>query len=608
MFRELVELARDLESKGKLPPPGFYYYREPIKWVVHLWPDRVYIESALIDRPRPFSGRTSDLQAHLLVDEAGYAVGANKEKNGTDRRSEEKHKIFCELLRVFLASESLKDPFLREAIVWLATALKYDRVRKDPRFGEMLSKDWVSFVPETGPLAGKHLFGHSDAKDFWLFELQKRSLPSSKKEKNQVRGECSVCGRENILVGKIPLGVKLAGTTPLHSLNADAFISFLAGTATFKKAHLGLCFECGDTASRAFNYLSNSDQHRRTLLYDKDKRDSLANQIALFWVKATAPIKIGETLLDFSNLDEIDFGAALAVTSGKSAQATASQLLELLKLPWTAVDSNLSLDDYSFYLGIFSPNIGRIALRELLVVSITTLKKNLLRFLEATRMTSSWGDPAQPFPIGTIIQALESNSPNLLRGLLRSAYLGYDPPQGLWTAAVNRFHNPNILQDPREAWRLQALASALKIGIFYHTKEAETMSELNPQYVSQAYHCGRLLAVLERAQQIHYYHRYKKRLDTTIVNRAYGGCSVSPAVTLGGLLRLASTSHLPEAGERINKLIEEISDELVRLGGMPKTLTLAEQGEFGLGFYHQRATLRSLQSNEEKEPIEGGGQ
>ena len=47
MFRTLVELGRDLEAKDKLPPPGFYYYKEPVKWVVHLRKDRVYLESTL---------------------------------------------------------------------------------------------------------------------------------------------------------------------------------------------------------------------------------------------------------------------------------------------------------------------------------------------------------------------------------------------------------------------------------------------------------------------------------------------------------------------------------------------------------------------------------
>ncbi|MCL5022238.1 MAG: type I-C CRISPR-associated protein Cas8c/Csd1 [Nitrospirae bacterium] len=605
MFKALVELGHDLEDKGELPSPGYYYYREPIKWVVHLWEDRVYLEAALLEYSRPFSGRTSDVQAHLLTDEAGYALGVSKDKSGTDKRAEKKHKTFCELLREFQKWEGLKNPALREATVWLDVALKEGRVRQDPRFGDVLSKDWVSFVPEAGPLFGHHLFEHAEAKHFWMVELQKRSSPGGKKENRRVQGECAVCGRKSLLVGKIPLGVKLAGNTPLHSVNADAFASFVSGASAFKKTHLGLCFECGDTASRAFNYLSNSEQHRRSLIYDREKRDSLTNQIALFWVKALAPIQVGESILDLNNLGSIDFGAALASTSGKPALATTSQLLDMLKLPWSSADSSLSLDDYGFYLGILSPNVGRVALREWVAVSLTVLKKNLARFLEASCIVSPRGLTPQPLSIGTLLQALESRSPNLSKGLLRTAYLGYDPPQGLWVAAVNRFRIPNILQDPREAWRLQALAAAIKLGRYYKGKEVDNMAELNPEYQNPAYLCGRLLAVLEEAQQVASFFKNKKRLDKTIVNSSYGGASTSPKATFGRLMNVASSAHLPDVGKALNELIEEVMSSLCEVGGFPRTLSLEGQADFALGFYHQRAAFRTKRGNKKNE---GGNQ
>jgi CRISPR-associated protein Csd1 len=604
MFRELVELGRELgDRKDKLPPPGFYYYGEPIRWVVHLWPDRVYLEATELPLPRPFSGRTSDVQAHLLTDEAGYALGVAKDRTGAgDKRSPEKHQAFRELTRKFIASGVLKDLRLKEALEWLEDILKLGLPQQDARYGEVLSKDWVSFVPEVGPLAGHHLFEHPEAKAFWVLEMQERSAPGEKKEKRTIIGECAVCGRQGVLVGKIPLGVKLAGVSPLHSLNADAFTSFQSGSASFKRAHLGLCFECGDTASRAFNYLSNSEQHRRTLFYDKDKRDSLANQIALFWLKAPAPIRVGETTLDLSNLDQLDLGAVLAEVSGKDRppQATASQLLELLKLPWAPVDSRLRLDEYGFYLGVLSPNVGRVALREWVAVSLTSLKQNLAKFLESTRIVSTWGDPARPLSIGTLLQALETANPNLSRGLLRTAYLGLEPPHGLWTAAVKGFRNPNNLQDPREAWRLQALAGALKLGLFYG--EEETMSELNPEYRSKAYLCGRLLAVLEEAQQ----RASSFSLNKTLVDRFYGAASTAPAASFGGLVRLATTAHLPEVGKEVNLLMEEVMSKLDVAGGFPRTLTLAEQAEFALGFYHQRANFRASRGKNKAQASEGG--
>ena len=74
MFRELVELGERLETRSNFPPPGFYQYGEPIRWIVHVSSSELYIEESELAIPRPFDGRTSAVRAHPLVDEAGTHV------------------------------------------------------------------------------------------------------------------------------------------------------------------------------------------------------------------------------------------------------------------------------------------------------------------------------------------------------------------------------------------------------------------------------------------------------------------------------------------------------------------------------------------------------
>lgn len=592
MFRELVELARDLDTQGKLPPVGYYYYGQPIKWIVHIWPDRVYIEESDLEKARPYSGRTSDVQAHILADEAGYALGVSKDKTGTgDRRSKEKHKAFRELIHKFLRWEGVTDQALRTAIGWLENILQNNLPQKDPRFQDVLTKDWVSFLLEEGSLAGQHLFEHPEVKAFWITEMQERSAPGDKNNKKLVIGECSVCGQSNVpLVGKIPLGVKLAGTVPLHSYNNSAFPSFQSGSEPQKSTHLGLCFTCGDSAARAFNYLSNSDKHKKSIVWDKDKRDSLVNQTALFWLKSPGDsmIEAGETVLDMEEL-LAPIGNALAEERTKEGTPPPElgQLSALLNLPWKPTEAGLTLSDFAFYLGILSPNVGRIALREWISVSLADLKQNLREFHKATRIVSSWGDPATPHSISRILGASAIENPNYNRGLIRSAFLGYKPPIGLLEAAVKRIRNPDILQDAKEAWRLQSLAAAIKLQLTFGKEEE--MEELNPQRRTQAYLSGRLLAVLEEAQL----RASDFKINTTLVDRFYGSASTAPASVFGNLLRLATIAHLPEVGKTLNELIEEVMSHLDEVGGFKKTHTLSEQAEFALGFYHQRAHFRA---------------
>jgi len=595
MFRALVALGRELEANGELPSVGFYKYGDPIRWVVHIWSDRIYLESAELEHPRPFDGRTSAIRAHPVADEAGYALGVTREKAGIDKRAAEKHTTFRDLMRKFLVSSQDIDPDLRKALQWVDNALERELVQKDPRYEEILSKDWVSFVPEEGALVGQHLFDHHDVRKFWMAELEERSRAGDGESK--AIGECAVCGKTRSLVGKIPK-VKLVSTVPLHGLNADAFVSHMSGSGVFKRAHLGICFTCGETAARAFNYLSGSAQHRKTLFWDRNKRDSLTNQIAIFWLKAPAPLYMGETVLDQDALLAA-LGTVLAeeqpVNRNEPPQAALSQMAQLIELPWKPKEEGLNLDQYKFYLGILSPNVGRIAVRDWFATSLAELRDHLAQFLKATRIVSSWGDPARPLSIATLIQATEASNPNLSRALLRTAYLGHLTPRGLLESAVQRFRIPATLQDPRENWRSQALVSAIKLNLFYGKEEVKQMEQLDPTNTSPPYLCGRLLAILEEAQQ----RASGWGLNATLVDRFYGSASTAPASVFGTLIRATTTAHLPklrkeQRGYRnVEELLENVAVQLSTTGGFPPTLTTKEQAEFALGFYHQRADFRA---------------
>jgi CRISPR-associated protein Csd1 len=590
MFKELVELGKDLEGSGKLQPVGFYSYREPIRWIVHLWPDRIYLEETELDRPRPSESRTSATRAYPLADEASYALGVTRGSKKEDRKAPEKHETFRALIRKLLVSPQVRDSALREAVNWFEEALDNGRIQADPRFPEILAKDWVSFVPEEGPLKGQHLFEHPEVKAFWVEELMERNAAGA--EGKTPIGECAICGQSRSLVKKMPK-VKLVGTAPLHSLNTDAFVSYLVGRESFKRAHLSMCFICSEIAARAFNYLSNSRRHRRDIITDPKRRDSPVNQIALFWLKGPwSPIQIGETVLDLDELLDA-LGSAVAearpIEGEKAPPPDLSQLARLLELPWKPQEAGLGLGDYGFYLAVLSPNVGRIALREWIPISLDALKNHLANFLQATRIVSPWGDPPRPQSIATMLQACEIANPNFTRGLLRTAYLGYAPPPGLLEATVPRFRNPRVLQDPKASWQARALVSLMKMALFYRKEEMKTMEQLDQSRDNPAYLCGRLLAILEQAQL----RAANFKIKETIVDRSYGAASTAPAVIFGGLIRLATVAHLPKVGKDLKERMEEVMERLQAAGGFPKTLTLAQQAEFALGFYHERAALRA---------------
>ena len=621
MFRELVQYGEELERKGKLPPVGFYSYGAPIHWVVHLKAGSAFLEKTELDIERPYSGRTGKVEAHLLTDEAGYVFGLpDEKKDGGDPKTlvkaASKQVSFRTLIRSFLKSESLRDAELRAAIKLLLETLENNRVQSDPRFKNVESKQWVSFQTDLGTLAGQHLFLHEDAKRFWVEEMQRRTAISP-----PITGECAICKHMKSLVKKIPVGAYLVSTVPLHSLNKDAFVSFRQKS---EDSSIGICYECSDTASRTFNYISDTraEVHRRDISRSKKvkDRDKLENQIALFWLASSkaedVKVEIDNKIFSF---DSLTLDLALAIAEDRSIEgepkAEMAQLAQLLETTWRVKDGVLNLADVGFNLGILSPNVGRIALREWITVSLEQLKTSYAKYFKATRMVSSWGDEPKSFSVSNLVNAVESSNPNLSRALLRTLMLGNEPPFALLNAALTKFSNPNVINDQKHnnpldrarARRLQQqLMSGIKLVRFF--KGDMEMSEVNYRNQSSPYLSGRLLSLLEEAQLRH----SEFKINATIVDRNYGAACVSPGTTFGRLIRLATVAHLPNVGGHklklagfdtpptLSQLVENTIEGIDKDGGFRRVMTLTEQADFAIGFYHQRSAIRASRRKKEQ--------
>lgn len=126
------------------------------------------------------------------------------------------------------------------------------------------------------------------------------------------------------------------------------------------------------------------------------------------------------------------------------------------------------------------------------------------------------------------------------------------------------------------------------------------------------YVCGRLLAVLARAQYL-----AVGDVDATVVDRFYGRASVAPQSVFPVLLKLArhhlakADDKYPGVGTNLQRDIEEILSLVPRRADacpdLPNLLSLPMQGRFALGFYHQQGWYRAeserkRQAREERLP------
>ena len=103
------------------------------------------------------------------------------------------------------------------------------------------------------------------------------------------------------------------------------------------------------------------------------------------------------------------------------------------------------------------------------------------------------------------------------------------------------------------------------------------------------YRLGRLFAVLERVQEA-----ANPNINATVKDRFFAAASSAPVTVFGNLVRLAQ-NHLSKLGKekpgyRVNleKLLQEVVGGVARF---PAHLSLDNQGQFAIGYYHQRQSF-----------------
>jgi CRISPR-associated protein Csd1 len=115
-----------------------------------------------------------------------------------------------------------------------------------------------------------------------------------------------------------------------------------------------------------------------------------------------------------------------------------------------------------------------------------------------------------------------------------------------------------------------------------------------------AYRLGRLFAVFERIQE-----EANPGINATIRDRYFGSASSNPVAVFPTLNRLKN-HHLGKLDNRgraqnLEKLVGTIMDALPAADPFPSTLSLADQGRFAVGYYHQRqhaSTYRAIAEQE----------
>lgn len=207
---------------------------------------------------------------------------------------------------------------------------------------------------------------------------------------------------------------------------------------------------------------------------------------------------------------------------------------------------SLTVEAKDFYFLALSAYTSRIVVRDYHETSLPSVQASLAGWFERLDLVGPDGRPARPPGVFGLAASLYRDPKDIPKHvtveLLRSAILGSPLPRDLLALAVRRntaTQGPFYRQNGKPYDSLQRLA--LIKAVLSQSPGGDNLSQLNRENPEPAYHCGRLLSVLESIQRVAI-----PGLNATLTDRHYGAACASPGTIFGNLLKDATSAHLPK--------------------------------------------------------------
>jgi CRISPR-associated protein Csd1 len=241
-----------------------------------------------------------------------------------------------------------------------------------------------------------------------------------------------------------------------------------------------------------------------------------------------------------------------------------------------------------FYVLGLSPNAARIAVRFFIKDTVKGMSENIYKhFKDLEIFGKSNFLSLFKLLVSTAVKEETNNIvPHLAGDFMMSILQGLPYPQTLLQSVVNRIQTEQKITYPRAAL-IKAYLNRLSR---YKKQKEEITVKLDMANTNIGYVLGRLFATLEKLQA-------DAQGDTnSTIMRYYSSASSTPIIVFANLIRLHH-HHLDKLSKSkvghliyFEKLIGEIVDKISINGNItyPTHLSLINQGNFSIGYYHQR--------------------
>lgn len=544
-------------AESALAPAGFEY--KEIPFILEITADGKLIQ---IEDTRSGDGKkkrarpelvpqsvkkTSGVAANLLWDNAGYVLGVDTK--GKPERVKAQQAAFAERIRHANADS---DAGITAVLAFL-DHLEPDTLAQSPYWEEIVADNPNLTFRLQGQL---HLVCQSP-------KVQAALAPVAAAD-NNAKATCLVTGQPAEIERLHPAikgvwGAQSSGAN-IVSFNKDAFCSY--------HKDQGFNAPVGKEAVFAYTTALNS-------LLGKDSKQRL---------------QVGDTSMVFWATQATELETQLVDIFGEPTKDDPDRNTETIQALYKSVQFgrySTGEDQTLFYILGLAPNASRISIRFWEVTTVQQLAVRICRHFDDLALVHS---PKQ-LPYLSVFRLLTAvalqnkadNIPPRLGGeLMRSIVEGLPYPRTLLSAAIQRIRATRAV-----SYELAAIVKAClnRATRYTHPEQPEEFKvSLDQANLNIGYRLGRLFAVLEKIQE-----EASPGINATIRDRYYGAASSTPISVFTTLLKLKN-HHLNKLAHpgRVVYFEKKLGEIIAGMSDFPNLLSLADQGRFAIGYYHQR--------------------
>ncbi len=562
MIRELSDLGkrlREVSSEGKIIHNALK--DEPVSIDLIILSDGSFVRFDVIEKIyRPAEAITAKKgKARLLLDKAEEVLGyaGNSKKHGLFMGKLEEYKELKELEPVFLFYGSNKKNGIEKALLTF-----------ENQVGEKERNGNIAFR-----LEGEDIRLHENKRviDAIITKFDR----SQKDVLKNTTILCSICGKPDYPILDMPHGMikrvpdGQSSGCALVSYNEKAFESYqLAGNM-----NSSICVNCARTYVEGLNWLlanGNPIEDGKKKYFKYTNRINFGSDTAMvFWTRENKNPK------EISLLEEPNPG----------------EIVELVNTIRSGEKKRVNPDSDIFYSCTLSGVAARIAIRDWILQGLEDLKESIALWFQDIAITIFDFDTQkeQPYFPG-LYDLMHAPQNEKDKNDVTSSRVG----TLLWKAAIRRESLP--------IWILNAVLKRIRVDmrgvtpervslirlIINRHKGGQIMKEsLDERNLSVAYNCGRIFSVLEGIQRA----ALGKNLNAGIRERFFSSASMNPSSAFGRLMKM-SQNHLSKIkGEKPGLAVildKELQQLFEKVSSFPVIFTLEEQGQFAIGYYHQK--------------------